>query len=63
MCVESGNTHLMLDIDINGSRLKSKTINPLSKFRQVDLQFSMCGIGYANDYIRYGANWNELDKA
>ncbi len=62
-CVESGNTHLMLDITTNGSRLKSKTTNLLPKFRQVDLQFSMCGIGYANDYIRYGANWNELDKA
>ena len=23
----------------------------------------MCGIGYTNDYIRYGANWDELDVA
>lgn len=62
-CVESGNTHLVLDITTNGSRIKSKVTPLLPKFKQVELHFSMCGIGYANDYIRYGANWNELDKA
>ena len=62
-CVDTGNTHLNLDITTNGSRLKSKTAKLLPNFSEVDLHFSMCGIGYANDYIRYGANWSELDKA
>ena len=62
-CVESGNTHLILDITTNGSRLKSKVTPLLSKFKQVELHFSMDGIGYANDYIRYGADWQQLDIA
>ena len=62
-CIDSGNTHLMLDVTTNGSRIKGKTTNLLPKFAKVHLQFSMCGVGVANDYIRYGANWDQLDKA
>tara|TARA_B100001094_G_scaffold254327_1_gene253041 strand:- start:774 stop:2036 length:1263 start_codon:yes stop_codon:yes gene_type:complete len=62
-CVESDNTHVALDITTNGSRTKGKVIKMLSKFDKVFIQFSMCGIGYTNDYIRYGADWNELDAA
>lgn len=62
-CIDSGNTNIALDITTNGSRTKGKVINMLSKFDSVFIQFSMCGIGYTNDYIRYGADWNELDAA
>ena len=62
-CIASGNTHIALDITTNGSRTKGKVITMLSKFEKVFIQFSMCGIGYTNDYIRYGADWNELDAA
>lgn len=62
-CVESGNTDIALDITTNGSRTKGKVIKMLSKFDRCYIQFSMCGIGYTNDYIRHGADWNELDSA
>jgi MoaA/NifB/PqqE/SkfB family radical SAM enzyme len=62
-CVESNNTHLRLDITTNGSRTKGKVTSLLPKFKAVDIQFSMCGIGYTNDYIRYGANWEQLNTA
>jgi len=62
-CVESGNTHLRLDITTNGSRTKGKVTSLLPKFKSVDIQFSMCGIGYANDYIRFGADWKQLNKS
>lgn len=63
-CVESGiSKKLHLDITTNGSRTQGKVIKLLSQFASVDIQFSMCGIGYTNDYIRYGANWNQLDES
>ena len=62
-CVDSGNTHLILDITTNGSRTKGKVLKLIQNFRNVNIQFSMCGVGYTNDYIRYGADWNELDEA
>ena len=63
-CVESGlSEHIHLDITTNGSRTQGKVLKLLEKFSGVDIQFSMCGIGYTNDYIRYGADWNQLDSA
>lgn len=62
-CVDTGNTHLHLDITTNGSRTQGKVTRWLEEFRAVDIQFSMCGIGYPNDYIRFGADWIRMDKA
>lgn len=61
-CVESGNTHLRLDITTNGTRSKGKVINWLGKFKRVDIQYSIDGIGYTNDYIRYPSKWDIIDK-
>ena len=62
-CVDTGNTHLRLDITTNGSRTQGKVTRWLEEFRAVSIQFSMCGIGYTNDYIRHGADWVKMDKA
>lgn len=61
-CVESGNTHLRLDITTNGTRSKGKVINWLEKFKRVDIQYSIDGIGYTNDYIRYPSKWDIIDE-
>lgn len=60
--IESNNTHVYLDITTNGTRLQGKTYRLLEHFGK-DIQFSMCGIGYTNDYIREGADWNQLKDA
>jgi sulfatase maturation enzyme AslB (radical SAM superfamily) len=62
-CVNSGNTHLELDITTNGSRTKGKVSQLLSEFNRVFIQFSICGVGPTNDYIRHGAQWQDLDNA
>ena len=60
-CVDSGNTHLHLDITTNGTRGKGKVINWLEKFDSVDIQYSIDGIGYTNDYIRHPSEWNTIE--
>ena len=62
-CVESNNTHLSLDITTNGTRTNGKTIKRLEKFKRVYIQFSIDGIGYTNDYIRWPSTWESIDKA
>ena len=61
-CVESGNTHLRLDITTNGTRGKGKVINWLEKFDSVDIQYSIDGIGYTNDYIRHPSKWSVIES-
>lgn len=62
-CIDSGNTHLRLDITTNGTRMQGKVLKWLSAFNSVDIQFSIDGIGYVNDYIRYGAEWDKIAAA
>lgn len=62
-CVESGNTHLHLDITTNGTRSKGKIINWLEKFSRVDIQYSIDGIGIVNDYIRYPSDWKTINDS
>ena len=62
-CVESGNTHLHLDITTNGTRTKGKVLSWLEKFNSVDIQLSIDGIGKVNDYIRTGSSWDTVDLA
>jgi len=61
-CVETGNTHLRLDITTNGTRSKGKVINWLEKFKRVDIQYSIDGIGYVNEYIRYMSKWDIINQ-
>lgn len=62
-CVENKQTDIHLDITTNGSRMQGKVLKWLKSFRDVDIQFSIDGIGYTNDYIRYGAEWDKIDSA
>lgn len=61
-CVDSGNTHLHLDITTNGTRTQGKVIKLLNKFSRVDIQLSIDGIGAVNDYVRYPSKWEEIDE-
>jgi|TARA_B110000902_G_C14190367_1_gene543946 sulfatase maturation enzyme AslB (radical SAM superfamily) len=62
-CIETGNTHLRLDITTNGTRMQGKVLKWLREFASVDIQFSIDGIGYTNDYIRYGSEWDNISLA
>ena len=62
-CITSNNTHLYLDITTNGTRTQGKIMSWLDKFRGVSIQFSIDGVGYTNDYIRYKSKWDEIDAA
>jgi len=62
-CIEDNQTHLHLDITTNGSRMQGKVLRWLESFAEVDIQFSIDGVGYTNDYIRYKADWKALDSA
>lgn len=62
-CIESGNTHLRLDITTNGTRMQGKVLKWLKEFSSVDIQFSIDGVGYVNDYIRYGSEWDKIATA
>ena len=61
--VDNDLTDIHLDITTNGTRLQGKTFRLLEQFRNVDIQFSMCGTDYTNDYIRTGAEWHQLTDA
>lgn len=60
-CVESGNTHLRLDITTNGTCNKGKILTWMEKFKRIDFQFSIDGIGAVNDYIRWPSQWDTID--
>ena len=62
-CIEDNQTHLHLDITTNGSRMQGKVLRWLESFSELDIQFSIDGVGYTNDYIRYKADWKALDSA
>ena len=62
-CVDNNLTGIYLDITTNGTRLQGKTFRLLDNFKYMDIQFSMCGTGYTNDYIRTGADWQQLVQA
>jgi sulfatase maturation enzyme AslB (radical SAM superfamily) len=62
-CIDSGNTHLRLDITTNGTRMQGKVLKWLKEFKSVDIQFSIDGVGYTNDYIRYGSEWDKIASA
>jgi len=62
-CVESGNTHLHIDITTNGTRTTGKIANWLKMFSKADIQFSIDGIGIVNDYIRNPSKWKDIDIA
>jgi sulfatase maturation enzyme AslB (radical SAM superfamily) len=62
-CITSGNTHLRLDITTNGTRMQGKVLKWLTEFDSVDIQFSIDGVGYTNDYIRHGGDWEKIVSA
>jgi sulfatase maturation enzyme AslB (radical SAM superfamily) len=62
-CVDSGNTHIALDITTNGTRLNGKVATWLSAFSDVQIHVSIDGIGKLNDYIRHGSKWDEVSKS
>lgn len=50
-----------LRFNTNGTLNNKKLYNLLREFENVNLAFSIDGIGKVNDYIRYGSTWNEVE--
>jgi MoaA/NifB/PqqE/SkfB family radical SAM enzyme len=46
----------------NGTRFDQQWFNILSKFKQVRIQLSVDGIDKVGEYIRYGSNWELIQK-
>lgn len=51
-----------IKIITNLTRLSDKFLKSIEKFKRVDIQVSLEGVGRHNDYIRFGSDWNILEN-
>lgn len=51
-----------LALTTNGTVLDNRLLLALSKFKRVEISISIEAIGPANDVIRYGSNWDIIEK-
>ena len=58
LCIH--NTNIILRITTNGMSLSDALLRLLSKFKQVQLTYSIDGTGVHNEYMRYPSNWNKI---
>lgn len=61
-CLTNNYTKLELKITTNGTKLNTKIIEKLIKFKKVVLNISIDGTKETYSYIRYKANWLKLDS-
>lgn len=59
--IEKLDRKVNLRFNTNGTLNNRKLYQLLSEFENVNLAFSIDGIGKVNDYIRYGSTWNEVE--
>jgi MoaA/NifB/PqqE/SkfB family radical SAM enzyme len=55
-------SEVVLSIITNGTILDRRLLSALSKFKKVEISISIEAIGAANDVIRYGSNWEIIEK-
>lgn len=60
--IEIGNTNLSLLITTNASVINPKLLNILKHFTNLHWTISIDGIGSAAEYIRFGSNWETIEK-
>jgi MoaA/NifB/PqqE/SkfB family radical SAM enzyme len=51
-----------LSLTTNGTVLDQRLLTALSKFKRVEISISVEAIGQANDVIRYGSQWETIEK-
>lgn len=52
--------NVTLRFNTNGTLLNLKFLEEIKKFKNVNMCFSIDGIGKVNDYIRWGSNWEDV---
>ena len=53
-------SNIEFECNTNCTLFPEKWLNYLSKFKKVNIELSIDGVGELNDYIRYGKNWNSI---
>lgn len=54
--------NITLSMTTNGTILDKRLLDALSKFKKVEFSISIEAIGPANNAIRYGSNWDVIEK-
>lgn len=54
--------NVQLRFNTNGTLTNNKLLNLLCEFDNVNLAYSVDGIGKVNDYIRYGSDWERIEN-
>jgi len=52
--------NVVLRFNTNGTILNPKLLEEIKKFKNVNMCFSIDGIGKVNDYIRWGSKWEDV---
>jgi organic radical activating enzyme len=61
--VETNNArHIKLKYNTNGTRLPVEQVEYWSKFKHIEINISMDGIGSRFEYLRYPAIWSEVEN-
>jgi hypothetical protein len=62
--IESGHaSHIELGMPSNGTLVTDEIIDLLRQFQRVTLRLSMDAVGPANEYVRWGADWESVEEA
>lgn len=51
-----------LTVTTNGTHVNDRVMDLLSRAGQLHVMISLEGVGAHNDYVRYGSDWNEIQK-
>ena len=60
--LEKLDSSVMLRFNTNGTLINPKILKELKRFKEVNMCFSIDGIGKVNDYIRWGSNWADIEN-
>ena len=60
--IKIGKTDLRLDITSNLTNVTDKWLESLGRFKEVQLQFSIDGVGKTNEYIRWPSKWIQIEE-
>jgi len=54
------NSDVILRFNTNGTILNPELLNEIKRFKEVNMSFSVDGVGVVNNYIRWGSDWNTI---
>ena len=62
--IDSGHAdHIELGMPSNGTLVTDELIDLLRQFQKITLRLSIDAVGPANEYVRWGADWNSVQEA